>query len=120
MQATRRRAGAITLTRRAPQRREKRADPCDRIEAIGSFLCDMLFGGLHQISWYHSHLIVSRNAPSEPILHYRPIVSVMLAVLCFLAPRLRAGELLLPVDSATNSRVLTMFSPEAIEAYVPR
>ena len=81
----------------------------------------MLFGGLHRLSWYHSHLEVSRNAPF-PSFPARALLSISLAVLQLVLVAPVSAET--PSSGSTaapqSARVVTVYNPEAISAYVAR
>jgi hypothetical protein len=84
-------------------------------------LYGVLFGGLHRVPWYHSSLVVSRNAPRIKGMRLSAVAAVATLWIFFHAlSSLRAGELPLPVASTGTAKVLTVCDRTAIEAYLPR
>jgi hypothetical protein len=80
----------------------------------------MLFGGLHRLSWYHPHLEVSRNAPFSS-MRARTLLNSGLAVLQFAFGGFAGAQTLSSGSTAPSSaRVVTVYNPEAISAFVPR
>jgi hypothetical protein len=80
----------------------------------------MLFGGLHPRWWYHPHVEVSRNAPYGSEIWRQSIIRVGLALIHLTFFHASAAESFSPGSSAPTARVLTVFNPEAIDAFVPR
>src|SRR5262245_18196377 len=79
----------------------------------------MLFGGLHRLSWYHSHLEVSRNAPF-PSFRIRALLSTSFVVLQFGFVAVEAETLSSVSSAPQTARVVTVYNPEAISAYIAR
>jgi hypothetical protein len=80
----------------------------------------VIFGGLHRLSWYHPHLEVSRNAPFSTG-QARSLLGLGLAALCVVLGAQAAAEGITSGSSgASRAKVVTVYNPEAISAFLPR
>jgi hypothetical protein len=80
----------------------------------------MLFGGLHRLSWYHSSLEVSRNAPCRFESLRRVFLGLGVALIALAVFQTLAADSSPHGSSLPAVRVLTVSNPEAIDAFIPR
>src|SRR5258707_6067475 len=80
----------------------------------------MLFGGLHRMGWYHSRPDVSRNAPFYFKWERTGLCLFCLSVLALSLATGFAGELPSPATNPPSARVVSVYDPAAIDAFLAR